>query len=632
VYASSVFVFLLAFLPYIFLAFVLGLNVEKEYNHSYTDKEKKKKKKKKYYYEFSYDFTPLILCIILSIPIIFLCWGFVFWTRMMLNMAWQWTTILFPINIIISFSVLVNQEDKLHKSIILFSDWILGILTVLSLLFLIIGVPIILANMHMDMAYWVDENIDYVTGELPFNNEALDTDIRLVTKDFAISIAKQHSSVFGSHLQIADMNVVKINGTLYWLLLYRYETRIPERNNKIVGIILVNTNNPNAEPIVIKVKDFNYADNLWYNHRLNVLNFRRDNTHVWSGEGEYTYTRNYPAWDNELKKWVYVCTKTTKDVWGRWYADGIDIIDVSDGSLLKSYSLDEYDHLPDYVIQVYSEKLIERMVDRWGKKRDTRYDTNISFWAGWGLFRRASQDRFEWVEDLRYIVNPDNRSEVIAVLPTIPRTGLLSSSKSLFGLFKVDRTGHMTYYDLRDFGLISTDTVERIAEGMIVSPSGGSYNAGMPILYTIETAVGYRLAYYIPVYWTNGELYRLSYFCIIDAKDTNMVAMTEAEGMSASEVVRETRLEFKSMFSNNTNVGDDYTIAEVKNIGSYVVDDNTIFVFELNNSHILRCSREYLTEQQWNEVVLTTVSSTIKYQYFIDENNILWATEFYRLF
>jgi len=92
--------------------------------------------------------------------------------------------------------------------------------------------------------------------------------------------------------------------------------------------------------------------------------------------------------------------------------------------------------------------------------------------------------------------------------------------------------------------------------------------------------------------------------------------------------VREARLQFKSFFASEIPQ-QEYIIAEIDNIGSYVENGNSIFVFQLNNSQIIRCSQNYLNATHWNQVVLAGIGNVIQYTYTEDDEDILWATEFF---
>ncbi|MHA1550628.1 MAG: hypothetical protein ACTSQC_01645, partial [Candidatus Heimdallarchaeaceae archaeon] len=188
----------------------------------------------------------------------------------------------------------------------------------------------------------------------------------------------------------------------------------------------------------------------------------------------------------------------------------------------------------------------------------------------------------------------------------------------------------VTYYDLRSRGYISAITAATLAEGQLTAPNEGGYIVQMPVPYTLNTSIGSRLVWFIPIYWQSGAIQRLSHVCVIDALDSSYIAIAEAEGLSGSQVVKEARLQFKSFFTSEI-VEDQYEIAQIKDVGSYVENGDSIFVFQLNDSRTIRCSQDYLNVTHWNQVVLADIDDEIRYTFTKDDEGIFWATEFFIL-
>ncbi|MHA1686076.1 MAG: hypothetical protein ACTSYD_06655 [Candidatus Heimdallarchaeaceae archaeon] len=111
-------------------------------------------------------------------------------------------------------------------------------------------------------------------------------------------------------MRIADSNIILVNNTLYWAMMFTYQTQIPEKYNKIIGVILVDVNNPNADPIVMKTPNFLYGDGLFYKHKLNNQQFWRYPQDTWTA----AHSRNYPAWTGE--NWFYISLRTAKKLHG----------------------------------------------------------------------------------------------------------------------------------------------------------------------------------------------------------------------------------------------------------------------------------------------------------------------------
>ncbi len=547
---------------------------------------------------------------VIAVIFSFLVWGFTFWSRSMIVGAWEFFSFILPLSTAFGLYLSIKHIDL--KAFFVPKSWrtIIIVIFVFSSAFTPIGLISVTINQYTACAKYMENNVNYVENVLPF---------RLVTEEFAISKANQHRSSFGSNVKVTEAQIVRINDTLYWAIMFSYEggfldiARWSRQNNRIVGVVLVDVNDPNSSPIVIKPDDFYYSDGLFYKHKVRTQQYYHDQTNTWKGER----VRNYPVWDGS--DWVTVSCKTTKDFWGTWYPNGLDILSTSTGEVLQSYSQDEIDQAPSYAVQVYSEWWLEEMVDIWGLYRDTRTTSNVNFFA-W--FPRASNDRFEISDDTRYIVDPDNTDNIIAVIATNP----INTDKSLHGLLVV-KPNNFTYFDLRDSGYISLITARKLAEGLIVAPSGGWHESGMPIPYALNTTVGARMAWYVPVYWTDGSIYRLAYFTIIDAKDVNVIATTDATtGISGEEIVKQTRIKYAANFGGDDE--DNYQLATIVKKGFYIENGLSIFVFQLNNSQIIRCAKENIPEEQWNDVVLASEGDLIQYLTFRDQENILWAREF----
>ena len=496
---------------------------------------------------------------------------------------------------------------------------------IIIILIVIVGGNSLLGiNKTMASARYFENMVTYDSTNLPFiimdEVNEIDRNIRLVTKEFAISKAEQNKAAFGSNAELMEANVIHVNDSIYWCMIYAPKTSAqfwtPGQFNHAWGLILVEVNNPNAEPVVIQFPkgDFNYADGLWRNHNVVLKNYRRD-------QGA-KYWRSYPAWTGT--EWVYVVTRTTRDVYGAWYSDGIDVLNIKTGELITHYTADELALTPDYIMQIYSEDLIEqKWIWNWGSKRDTTVEGNIRFFTGFPYY---SSDRIgfygDGVEDIRYV---KYQNSTLAFFATHP----YDSSETLAGIGVMTKSD-VTYYDLRNRGYISAETASKLAEGQLTAPNEGNYIVQMPVPYTINTSIGYRLAWFIPIYWQSGTIQRLSHVCVIDALDSSYVAIAEAEGLSGSQVVKEARLLFKSFYTSEI-IEDQYEIAQIDAVGSYVENGDSVFVFQLNDSRTIRCSQDYLNDTHWNHVVLADIGNDIRYTFTEDDNGIFWATEFFVL-
>jgi hypothetical protein len=135
----------------------------------------------------------------------------------------------------------------------------------------------------------------------------------------------------------------------------------------------------------------------------------------------------------------------------------------------------------------------------------------------------------------------------------------------------------------------------------------------MPLLYGIEVAPGdIRLAWYVPIYWyeesgESDETVYLAGFAIVDAQDTNKIALTiNQEGITSEQMVRQTRLEFMKLFGDSVTTGIEID-ANVLNTYEYVQDGLTHIVLRLNNATYpwIEATPEDLSAQQWNQLMST---------------------------
>jgi len=191
-------------------------------------------------------------------------------------------------------------------------------LIIIVLVIVVGGNSLLGINKTMKSARYFENMVTYDTTNLPFivldEVNEIDKNIRLVTKEFAISKAEQNKAIFGSNAELMEANVIHVNDSIYWCMIYAPKSSAqfwtPGQFNHAWGLILVEVNNPNAEPVIINFPEgeFNYADGLWRNHNIVLKNYRRD-------QGA-KYWRSYPAWTGT--EWVYVVTRTTRDVYGAW--------------------------------------------------------------------------------------------------------------------------------------------------------------------------------------------------------------------------------------------------------------------------------------------------------------------------
>jgi hypothetical protein len=225
-------------------------------------------------------------------------------------------------------------------------------------------------------------------------------------------------------------------------------------------------------------------------------------------------------------------------------------------------------------------------------------------------------------EDTRYIVDPET-SDVVALVCVNP----VGNQRTLSGVFKATREG-VEFYDFREANYISGLTAEDLVEGRLPKPATGSYQATMPLLYTVETSSGnYRLAWYVPIYWyeesgEDDETIYLAGFAIVDASDTNKIALSiNQEGVASAQVVKETRQDFVSLFGVTTYLEFNATV-----LGKfeYVESGTTHIVLHLDNDLYawVEATPQDLLPMQWNELLATKAADNIRFR--IEERGEKW--------
>ncbi len=464
---------------------------------------------------------------------------------------------------------------------------------------------------HVTNASYFNSFIQPASG-LPFNSTIPDGMVRLVTSELAISIARRHMSEFGSNTQVLDCHVTKSpDGSLVWVVAIGSTNIIAE--NYVKGFVIVDATDPTATPTVMHT-EFTIGEGLWWDHNIPFRNYMNDMSK--------TYGVSYVTWDLTTNDPVYVVTR---------YNVGFDLVRRYETPLAYDaqgnlqYEPATIQVIPEWVTQVYDEDWLEGMVNEMGGLR--RAD-GFDYWAGGFLWLiPPSRDRFEMTEDTRYIVDPET-SDVVALMCVNP----VGNQRTLSGVFKATREG-VLFYDFSQSNYISGMTVEDLVEGRLPKPATGNYYAMMPLLYTVETSAGnYRLAWYVPIYWyeLSGEVDEtvyLSGFAIVDASDTNKIALTiNEEGMTSEQMVRKTRLDFIKLFGVTTYLELSTTV-----LGKYdyVEDGTTQVVLHLNNATYpwVEATPKDLTTTQWNELLATAPANSVTVR--IEKHGDKWIMTYF---
>ncbi len=433
---------------------------------------------------------------------------------------------------------------------------------------------------------------------LPFDQTIPDNMVRLVTEELAISIARRHMSEFGSNTQILDCHITKsTEGNLVWVATIASTNIIAE--NYIKGFVLVDATEPTSTPEIVHT-EFSIGEGLWWDHNIPFRNYIDDMSK--------SYGVSYPTWDLESDSLVYVVTR---------YELGFDFVRRYETPLVYNaqgqliYEPDSLSSIPNWITQVYDEDWMENMINEMG---DFRKGSSFDYFAGGFLwFVGPSRDRFQMTEDTRYVVDPDS-SDVVGLVCVNP----FENYRSLSGVFKATREGVM-FYDFKSSNYISGMTAEDLVEGRLPKPATGNYYAVMPLLYGVETTSGnFNLAWYVPIYWyeDSGEIDETVYlagFAIVDAQDTNKIALTiNQEGITSEQLVKQTRIQYMQLFGADVDENPEVSATVISRY-DYVQVGSTHVVLRLNNGEYpwIEAVAGDLSATQWNELISTQSNNAI---------------------
>jgi hypothetical protein len=425
---------------------------------------------------------------------------------------------------------------------------------------------------------------------LPFNKTIPDDMVRLVTQELAISIARRHMSEFGSNTQVLDCHVTKSpEGRLVWVAAIGSTNVIAE--NYVKGFVVIDANDPTATPRILR-SEFSVGEGLWWDRNIIFRNYM--------GNMANTYGVAYVTWDLNTSNLLYIVTR---------FNVGFDLVRryetpiAYDDQGRIQYQPKNLSDSPEWMTQVYDEDWLENMINEMGSFR--RGD-GFDYWAGGFLWIiPPSRDRFQMIEDTRYVVDPET-NDVVALVCVNP----IGNQRTLAGVFKATREG-IWFYDFKLSNYISGTTAEDLVEGRLPKPATGNYYATMPLLYQVEiSAENHRLAWYVPIYWYEesggkDETIYLAGFAVVDASDTNKIAVTiNQEGLTSEQLVRKTRLDFINLFGVT-----EYLQLNATVLGKYeyVEEGTTHIVLHVDNTTYpwIEATPRDVTPMQWNELMAT---------------------------
>jgi len=465
------------------------------------------------------------------------------------------------------------------------------VIGVLFLLYLLLASSVIVFGQIQRVANAVYFNSFIQLGSgLPFNGSIPDNMVRLVTQELAVSIARRHMSEFGSNMHVLGCHITKSpEGKLVWIAAIGSTNVLAE--NYVKGFVIIDAADPSATPETLH-NDFAVGEELWWDHDIHFRSYMDDITK--------SYGVSYVTWDLTANETVYVVTR---------YNVGFDLIRkyetpmVYDSQANLSNNITTVSDVPVWITQIYDEDWLEGMTNEMGSFRRSN---GFDYWAGGFLWIiPPSRERFQMTEDTRYIVDPET-NDVVALVCVNP----VGNQRTLAGVFKATREG-IFFYDLKSANYISGVTVEDLVEGRLPKPATGLYCAEMPLPYPVEISPNnQKLAWYVPIYWREGtwepdETIYLAGFAIVDASETNRIAITmNGEGLTSEQLVHNTRLDFMKLFGAITYVE---LNATVQNKYEYVEDGTTHIVLQLDNSSYpwVEATPKDVPTVQWNELMAT---------------------------
>ena len=523
-----------------------------------------------------------------------LIWGTGAWAAitifMMLTLPWA------IIGLVMSFGLMILMTAGLGRGNI--EDIIRGAQVPIACMGLIIVITIpaftglITWTSDVSNATFFDEMIEE-TDEPLFTEPIPDNMVRLVTKDYAIYVARQHIGPFGSNVQVAASHITTKDDRLVWVCTITSTNVLAE--NFIKGFIVVDANDPQSvDPLLINGSTIPVGEGLFWDKNIRFANYLNDMG------AAYQYA--YPTWD-PAGNMVYVQTRTPL---------GYDFVERAIGPVVyaENGSVYEYDTIgdtPSWITQAYAEEYLERQVARWGGYR--RGDGFDLFAGGLLWLIPPSNDRLEISEDTRYIVSPDT-GNVEAFLAVHPVT----NSRSLAGVFRATQN-KVYYHDLSGGSFISgTAAADNVVAG-IPQPASGFYFGSMPLLYPVRINSSYsKWTWYTPIYWAEGSYdeddewsilnMRLHALALVDASNVDRYARINAGGsLTGAALVEQVRNEYVTLFGGVTEEEENgfEITATVVNKSQYVQDGDTHIVLGTDNSTIpyIEGTRSWMRLEDW---------------------------------
>ncbi len=416
------------------------------------------------------------------------------------------------------------------------------------------------------------------TEGFPISSEIPNNMVRLTTEELANSIARQHMSEFGSNTLIVDQQLTTYNGRLSWVVLVAREESWGA-TYRVAGLIIVDGNDPNMPPTIIKNETFAIADGLDFNPLIGAYGNAKAYGY-YSIDTAINYGDVYPV-QNADGKWVIAITAFQPDLtFVRNYA-GIYTLD-QQGRYLTHYGNQT---LPSWVVQAYDEQdFLEGGISDWGSHK--RADGFDIFAPGF-LWIAPSSSRVEISEDTRYIYDPDLH-QIVALVMVHPVRD--NGDLSLAGAFKATPSG-IYYYDLSDENMISGIAAGSVAMSKITQRTGTEYYTAMELLYPMQVGNATKQVWFVPIYFESSSgLIGLAGLALVDSQEQNKVyiELIETSGATGSQLVERAKAGFRQLYGESAQPTNESEFVAVNGtltakFEPYIKDGNTHQWLTVNN-------------------------------------------------
>lgn len=424
-------------------------------------------------------------------------------------------------------------------------------------------------------------------------------ELRLTTSEVARSIAEMKKTSAASW--VTSIHLSMFGEELCWIATISeppmFGTFLMGESNKLREIIVIPVTDATGENAKTVPVDAKYGEGLWFDKDIRV--------HAQDKFPLRTFSRAYLVWNPETEKLVYVTTSYYEVPFGPLINPMVHIWDPLTGNLLEQYSPEE---APDWVVQRWDEKWLERMGDAFGDFRWTA-ENELNFWNGIPIYSDRSGSPAE-LEGLRYQMWS---GELVAVY-------LFSNRRnpSLLEFAIIAKRDGVYLYSLNHMALISPDEAKRVAKAELPSlPEGRYYSTPLALLYRINT----ELYYHIPIFiYDEGTgHYMPSFFALVRATDRTCIRVSCVEVGGMKEAVQSAYVMVKKGTAQRTVNGT--IVAKYE----YVEGGNTRIWLEVDigNSTVVHVLARVEILEEEDVYLLLSKEAGSYISVIVDENNVI---------